>query len=203
MISETRDVIHHVLPQLHGRVLDLGAGTAKYRALIEPCVASYHAMDLVPSLGVSVAASALRAPLAGESFDVVLCNQMLEHVTEPWTAVGEIFRLLRPGGLCVATAPFLLPYHADPHDYYRYTEEGFRHLFAAAGFIVQECAGYGRAGTVVAESLHHVFLSPYRRVRWPGETRLLCWLAAAGRLADRCMASGRIYANVYLVARKA
>jgi SAM-dependent methyltransferase len=42
----------------------------------------------------------------GGSFDLVVSNDVLEHVPSPRTALGEIFRVLRPGGSLLATIPF-------------------------------------------------------------------------------------------------
>jgi hypothetical protein len=45
--------------------------------------------------------------------------------------VSEIHRLLRPGGVCVLSTRFIHPYHPDPHDYFRFTNDGLAHLFRA------------------------------------------------------------------------
>jgi hypothetical protein len=37
-------------------------------------------------------------------------------------------RVLRPGGLCVISSVMLFPIHAYPHDYWRFTPEGFKQL---------------------------------------------------------------------------
>ena len=44
-------------------------------------------------------------PLPDESFDAVICNHRLEHVADDRRALGEIFRILRPGGWGVLLAP--------------------------------------------------------------------------------------------------
>ena len=66
--------------------------------------------------------------LAGASFDIVLCTEMLEHVPEPQRAVDEMWRVLKPGGLLLLTTRFLFPIHDAPHDYFRFTKYGLRHL---------------------------------------------------------------------------
>lgn len=62
------------------------------------------------------------------SVDLVICTEVLEHVSQPLAAVEKIFRVLKPGGRLVASTPFLVPYHPDPHDFYRYTKEGWAQL---------------------------------------------------------------------------
>lgn len=39
-------------------------------------------------------------------FDIVLTSDVLEHVTDPWVAFKEIYRILKPGGRHVFTVPF-------------------------------------------------------------------------------------------------
>lgn len=44
-------------------------------------------------------------PLPDSSFDAVFCNHLLEHVADDRAALGELRRILRPGGWGVALAP--------------------------------------------------------------------------------------------------
>jgi Methylase involved in ubiquinone/menaquinone biosynthesis len=46
-------------------------------------------------------------PFAGESFDLVVCLWVLEHLKEPLTVLGEVRRVLRPGGHFVFLTPNL------------------------------------------------------------------------------------------------
>jgi SAM-dependent methyltransferase len=51
-----------------------------------------------------VAGSAEKLPFANVSMDVVACFQVLEHLRQPDLAIGEINRVLKPGGYaCIAT----------------------------------------------------------------------------------------------------
>lgn len=62
------------------------------------------------------------------SVDTIVLDNILEHVLDPETAVRECARVLRPGGRLIAAVPFLVPIHAAPADYTRWTPEGFRQL---------------------------------------------------------------------------
>ncbi|MCK4409353.1 MAG: methyltransferase domain-containing protein, partial [Candidatus Eisenbacteria sp.] len=61
-----------------------------------------------------------------ESFDVVVCNAVLEHVEAPLQAIGELNRVLRPGGRIWVEVPFNQPYHAAPSDFWRVTPSGLQ-----------------------------------------------------------------------------
>lgn len=107
-----------------GSTLDLGAQTGPYAAHFPRRVA----VDIKSGPGVQVVGDALALPFAEASFDVVLCTEMLEHVAEPQRAIDEMQRVLRPGGVLLLTTRFLFPIHDAPHDYFRYTKYGLRHL---------------------------------------------------------------------------
>jgi SAM-dependent methyltransferase len=46
-----------------------------------------------------------RADFPDQHFDLVMSNQVLEHVTNPERVVADVFRLLRPGGRFIAAFP--------------------------------------------------------------------------------------------------
>jgi len=72
--------------------------------------------------------------LPDASFDGVLLTEVLEHCTDPKTAVGEVWRVLRPGGLLLVTSPYLWPEHGvegEYRDYWRFTRDGWELLLAA------------------------------------------------------------------------
>ena len=48
-------------------------------------------------------------PFEKNSFDVVLCNHVLEHVRDDIQAMREIARVLKPGGFAILQVPFFHP----------------------------------------------------------------------------------------------
>jgi SAM-dependent methyltransferase len=81
-----------------------------------------------------------KGPLEEEGFDLVIAEQVLEHVLRPFQAVRNIYRMLRPGGWFVVATPFLIRVHAYPNDCTRWTETGLRHLLIEAGFTDEAIA---------------------------------------------------------------
>ncbi len=89
--------------------------------------------------------------------DVLILDQVLEHVINPWVVPENIYRMLRPGGLAIVTTPFMFPLHYCPTDNWRFTPQTYDNLFPADKWDVVEAG------------------------RWGGEAVLSYWLQA-GRL---------------------
>lgn len=86
--------------------------------------------------------------LSGRQFDVVVCTEVLEHVTEPEKLVEMLSGWVKPGGLCVATTSFddgdgMVPMHLNVG---RYTDEQFAvEVFPRHGLVRVEDAVYRKA----------------------------------------------------------
>lgn len=64
--------------------------------------------------------------IATDSYDVVICNAILDGLSNPSEALEEMRRILRPGGEIWIEAGFVQPYHPSPKDYWRVTVDGLR-----------------------------------------------------------------------------
>ncbi len=130
-------------------VLDVGAGTGRYRSLFTHC--TYRAHDFAqykgtaeglladqwPYAPLDYVADATAIPVADSSFDAVLCTEVLEHVPEPIAVIREISRTLRPGGRVFITAPLGSGLHQQPYHFYGgYTPHFYRKFLSEAGFRI-------------------------------------------------------------------
>jgi methionine biosynthesis protein MetW len=114
--AENAVLLAHVVAALPagGRVLDLGcgaggllarlAGHAGYRAGVELSATAAAEASRVADEVVNLPLDA-ELPFAGESFDVVVCADVLEHVAEPAAALATAARLCRTGGAVVISVP--------------------------------------------------------------------------------------------------
>jgi SAM-dependent methyltransferase len=69
-------------------------------------------------------------PLPDSSIDAVVIDSGLEHIADPRVAVGEVHRVLKPDGLVYVDLPFMMPVHAGPADFQRFSSAGLRSLLA-------------------------------------------------------------------------
>lgn len=64
-----------------------------------------------------------------ETFDTVLCLEMLEHDNAFWKTIENIRQVLKRGGfLIVSTPTFGFPLHRFPKDYFRFGEDAYREI---------------------------------------------------------------------------
>lgn len=108
--------------------LDIGCGAAANRAVLQEKGNRYVGLDLVAYSGPDIQATAAQLPFEDGAFDFIVCDSVLEHVYDPWTVCGEIFRVLKPGGEALFIVPFTYKSHAAPFDFYRYTKSGLHTL---------------------------------------------------------------------------
>jgi SAM-dependent methyltransferase len=105
--------------------LDIGCGVSRYRNLFP----NRWAIDVRLQYGVDVCADAHALPFQDESFEIVLCTEVLEHVHNPQVMIDEAYRVLKRGGRCILSTRFCYPIHDAPNDLYRFTRYGLGHLF--------------------------------------------------------------------------
>lgn len=186
---------------IQGKALDLGAGSGKYRQLIKEKSTDYIAFDMKPGKNIDVVGDALNLPFSDKSFDTVISNQVLEHVEKPWIMIKEISRVIKPGGICILTAPFLEPYHQDPGDFFRYSTQGIQSLFKNENFEILECATCGRMFSVISEFFRFLWFNPFQKTKKGAyfATRLMSNIA---NFFDRFADNKIIYSDVYIIAKK-
>lgn len=146
------------------KVLGVGAGTCPYRDFFNHChyvthdFGQYEGIKLggTTEYGkIGIVSPLENIPVPDDSFDVVLCTEVLEHVPEPIEAIREIARILKPNGKLLLTSPlgsglYQLPYHFyggyTPEWYKRFLEEfdiEVSEITPNGGFfkhLAQECA---------------------------------------------------------------
>lgn len=203
-LQTTRDVILHFREHFRGRVLDVGAGTAKYKSLILREARQYVAFDAEAGADIDVKGNVEKLPFPEASFDTVLCNQVLEHVPHPWIVVKEIARVAKPGGAVIITAPFFAAFHKDPEDYFRYTVDGLSQLCTDAGLQIIQRDCYTPVFSTLFQMIEFTCASPYAADRSAGRwtQRFVRYGLKLAGIFDRFAKRHIIYGNSYVVAQK-
>jgi SAM-dependent methyltransferase len=151
-------------PRLNGEMIDVGCGRQPYRAYFGH-LKRIVACDFDAKRGeVDFACPAHAIPVDAESFDAVLCTEVLEHVPDPLAVWREFYRILRPGGFVLLATPSYWPPHELPYDFYRYPEHGLRYLATTAGFEVKELWPRGGRWAMLGQVGMHV-LGHYMKLR--------------------------------------
>ena len=156
------------------RLLDLGAGDRPYLPVYSPYVANSLALDWPGTLHagqhLDVWGSADVLPFANESFDAILCTEVLEHVKAPERVLLECQRTLRPGGWLLVTTPFFNPLHELPWDYYRYTPFALQAMGDTAGLALESLNEKGGLGAFLV--MLWAYLITVAGIRLPRYARL-------------------------------
>lgn len=149
------------------RVLEVGCGTGVTGALAlaRGRAAHYAGIELFPS-AADEARAVLSEVIVGDvekidlpwqpaAFDALILSEVLEHLVEPWAALEKLARVVRPGGLVLASSPNVSHWRvirelvrgrfelADQGVFDRthmrwFTPESYAEMFEQAGFSVTE-----------------------------------------------------------------
>jgi len=120
------------LPEGTGLCLDFGAGTCVDKEQIEEFGYRWIGLDNIKNSGLlSVLGNGYLLPFHGNTFDVVLINQTLEHLAHPGKALGEVNRVLKKNALLCGSVSFLEPFHKS---YFNFSHWGLEQILKDAGF---------------------------------------------------------------------
>jgi SAM-dependent methyltransferase len=125
-----------------GTLVDIGCGEKPYARMTQGLVTKHVGVDHPDTEhargNIDVFATAYETTLPDASADTVLCTVVLEHLERPQDAVREMYRILKPGGCVILSAPFFWHLHEEPRDFFRYTRCGLEYLFNDAAFQIVE-----------------------------------------------------------------
>lgn len=141
---------------LRGKVVDVGGGRNPdyFKYFKQEDVLSLKAIDGSID-GIDFEKDLL--PYKTSEVDTVVLANVLEHVFNYEHLTKEIFRILSNDGQLIGFVPFMINYHPDPHDYFRYTKEALNKIMVKAGFKNVEVRVIG--GSSIFCNFNNIMLS--------------------------------------------
>lgn len=97
-----------------------------------------------------------------QTFDLIIAEQVFEHLLYPYRAGRHVHDMLRPGGWFLISVPFLVKVHGYPIDCTRWTELGLKHFLHECGFPLAsiKTASWGNRDCIVANFTKWVVYEP-------------------------------------------
>lgn len=144
-----QEALSQLLGDLDGARLGLNVGSGDTR--LHPRLIN---TDLYRTRATDCLADALALPFQAGTYDLVISQETIEHIANPFRAVKEMARVLKPNALLYLQVPFVIGYHPGPEDYWRFTREGVKALLADSGLRCEKLVPSVGAGT----GLHRILV---------------------------------------------
>lgn len=143
------------------KLLDAGAGECQYKAYFKH--AEYTSQDL--GIGdsswdfsqIDIKSEIYDIPVENNSFDHILCIEVMEHLKYPHRAFKEFSRILRSGGKLFVVCPLTWSEHQIPHDFFRYTRYALKMLAEDNDFNIESINAMGGRHILLAQIIHETF----------------------------------------------
>jgi SAM-dependent methyltransferase len=138
-------------------VLDVGCGGSPYKSFI-PMGCKYVGLDIetTDSAADIIIEAEAPWPLNDNSYDCILCTQVLEHVHDTDFFLSEISRVLKPGGMIILSVPFIYGEHGRPWDYRRFTSRGINSLLSKDYDVISQDVSGGIGSVIVTILLNWI-----------------------------------------------
>ena len=122
--------------EISGSVLDIGSKSIKssyYKKIQIKENTNITFTDLNEGEGVVKLNVEEDFPFEDNTFDCVISFHLFEHVFNYQNSAKEIQRILKPGGKFIIAVPFMHKFHADPDDFFRFTDSAIKRIWSSSG----------------------------------------------------------------------
>jgi len=118
---------------VNGRVLEIGAGGNYLKENFSQNSNDWISTDYDLRASIDLRCDAMSLPFKSETFHVVVCVDVLEHVEDPVLMMKEISRVLVKGGVLILSTPFFFYLHEAPYDFFRFSKYGLKKVVVNSG----------------------------------------------------------------------
>lgn len=160
-----RDLLNEAVAKhahyISGKIIDIGSGLNKRYAKYFKKAVQYLTLDINPDNKPDIIGSAEAIPVGENSFDGVVCTQVLGDILHPENAIKEFYRILKPGGTVLLTEGFMNELHGEPIDYWRFTPFGLKALFEENDFEILTIEMLGGGLSVVSQMFTRYLINSF------------------------------------------
>lgn len=155
----------------NARILDAGAGELKYKPFcahlnyVSQDFAKYDGkgndaglqMGAWDQTKLDIVSDITEIPEPDDSFDAIMCVEVLEHLPKPDLAIKEFSRLLHKGGALIITAPFCSLTHFAPYHFHTgFNKYFYETLLKEYGFEIVKIETNGNYFEYLAQEVRRV-----------------------------------------------
>jgi len=117
-------------------ILDIGGGDKKssYHQILSSKGNKFISVDISGNCDYKVDLEKEKLPFDDNSQEIIFCFNVMEHIFNYQNLLDEVYRVLKKDGEFYFYVPFLINKHADPYDFFRYTDNALIKLFENTGF---------------------------------------------------------------------
>lgn len=159
------------LPQFEGPILDIGSKNRRYDSFLKERPV---AIDIVENKDKGVSeGNILCLDFIDQSFESVVCLEVLEYVLNTDKAIGEVSRVLKKGGVFSFSIPFMYREHQDA---VRYTKIGLQEILSK---YFSDIAIYpvGNCYTIILDIIRgHIIKTGFKSLRYFYYALYLPWV---------------------------
>lgn len=146
-------------------ILDVGAGDCFAKEFFAGH--KYTAMDITRGECIDIIGDVQNMPFDNNTFDLVLCSEVLEYILSTQKALNDIYRVLKERGVLLMSTPFMV---GSDEDIYRFTPSDLKKILKDTGFKVQKIKPIGGRYRMFGwqiSKISYKIRKPKSKLLWP------------------------------------
>lgn len=147
---------------IKGLILDVGSGYSPFKKYIKN--GNVISVDSNSDVNPDIVGSIYSLPFKDNTFDGIICTDVLEHLEDPVIGVKEMKRVLKVNGYIYITVPMLWCLHYEPKDFFRFTKYGITYILEKEGFKIEKVIPVGKIFSYLAARICEKFYNMINKI---------------------------------------